>query len=156
MSKATANHRRGEWVCLCCSLLLLACSGPADDPEQAIRAWVAEAQENAEEKKRKALVKLISPNYSDARGNERDDIEKLLRLYFFRQQGIRILSTIDNIRLYDDTAAKVELIAGLATKGDGLLDLNADAYRFELELIRESDEWLLLSARWAKLGHETH
>lgn len=142
-------------VWLSCSLLL-ACSGPASDPDEAIRAWVAEAQEHAEEKKRKALVDLISPDYSDARGNERRDIENLLRLYFLRQQRIGVLSTIDAITLFDDTAAKVELRAGLATTGEGVLDFDADAYRIELELIREGDEWLLLSARWGRLGHELH
>ena len=95
-----------------------------------------------------------SESYADARGNERSDIENLLRIYFLRQQKIALLTSIEQITVYADTAAKIELTVGMAGINDSVLGLSADAYRFELELEKDADEWLLISARWGELGEE--
>ena len=67
---------------------LQACGDPPTPPEEAVRQWVADGQQLAEEKDRNALVDMISPTYTDARGNERDDIENMFRIYFLRQHNI--------------------------------------------------------------------
>ena len=72
-SRANAK-RLGIW--LSCGLLL-ACTDPPGSPEEAVRAWVTEAVAAAENKDRRELLSLISPNYVDARGNERDDVGNL-------------------------------------------------------------------------------
>ena len=61
---------------------------------------------------------------------------------------------IDEIRIYGDSAAEVEMTVGMAGTNDGVLGFSADAYAFELELERDDDEWLLISARWGELGQE--
>ena len=43
---------------------------------------------------------------------------------------------------------------GMAGQNESVLGFSADAYRFQLELERDSDDWLLISARWAELGEE--
>ena len=135
-------------------LLLVACGGPETASEEQIQSWLATAQENAEARQRGALVDMISPAYRDARGNERDDIENLLRVYFLRQQRVALLSSVDAIRIIGETAAEVELTVGMAGTNDGVLGFSADAYRFELELERPDDDWQLISARWGALGDE--
>ena len=97
---------------------------------------------------------MISPSYADARGNERGDIDNLLRVYFLRMNNIQLLSTIEEITVYDDTAAKILMTIGMAGTHDGVLGFSADAYRFELELEKDSDEWQLIAARWGELGDE--
>ena len=134
--------------------VLAACGKPATEPEEELRAWVAAGVEAAENKERRELMSMISPAYADARGKEKDDIENKLRVYFLRQHSIALLPKIDEITLYDDTAAKVELTMGLAGTNDGVLGFSADAYRFELELEKDGDEWQLISARWGELGGE--
>ncbi len=155
MIDATANTLRLPVLGLVCSWLV-ACGDPPTPPEEAVRAWVAQGQQAAEEKDRRALVKLISPAYADSRGNSRDEIENLFRLYFLRQHNIVLLTKIEAVRVFDDSAAELELTVGMASTNDGVLGFSADAYRFEMELERDGDDWLLISGRWGEVGGEIH
>jgi len=138
------------------SVCLSACGGPAQGPEEAIRAWVSQGHELAEAKDRRALVSMISPAYTDARGNSRDDIENLFRLYFLRQNKVALITRIEELNIYDDSAAQVVLAVGMAGTNDGALGFSADAFRFEMEFVLDDDDWLLTSARWAELGEDPH
>ena len=132
------------------------CGGDPGSPEEALRAWVERGEIAAEEKDRGALLDMISVDYADGRGNNLDGIGDLLRIYFFRQQKIALLTSIDDIALSGETAAIVNLTVGMAGTNSGALGLSADAYRFELELEKNDDEWLLIGARWGELGGELH
>ncbi len=136
------------------AVLLGGCGDPSTAPEEELRAWVAAGVEAAENEERRALVDMISPSYNDTRGFEREDIDKLLRAYFFRQDRISLLPRIEEITVYDATAAKVVMTVGMAGTNNGVLGFSADAYRFAFELEKEADEWQLISARWGELGDE--
>ena len=135
-------------------LLLAGCGDTASDPEAELRAWVAAAEAAAEAKDRRALMALIATNYADARGNDRDQLDKTLRVYMLRQQSIAILSKIDSIELQDDSAANVTVTVGMAGTNVRALGLDADAYRFDLELEKDGNDWLLIGAQWGRLGEE--
>ena len=140
-----------------CLVLLAACGGgPEGSPEDAIRAWVARGEQAAEEKDRGGLLDMISEDYADGRGNNRDEIGDLLRIYFFRQQTIALLTSIDDIVMSGDTAAIVNVTVGMAGTNSGALGLSADAYNFEFELQRDDEEWLLIGARWGNLREDLH
>ena len=141
---------------LACSVLLGACGGAETGPEEQLRQWVTIANQAAEAKERRKLVGMISPAYADPRGNDRDDIEVLLRFYFLRQHRIKLLTSIDDVRLYGDSAAEIDLTVGMAGTKDGDFGFSADAYRFALELELDGDEGQLIGARWGKLGSELH
>ena len=128
------------------------CGSPESKPEEELRAWVASAAEAAENKERRQLVGMIAGAYRDARGNERSDIENLLRVYFLRQNRVALLSSIEEITVIDDTAAEIVMTVGMAGTNDGTLGFSADAYRFAFELEKDADEWKLISARWGELG----
>ena len=68
---------------------LAACGDPPSEPEEELRAWVAAGVIAAENKERRELVDMIAPSYADARGNDREGIDKTLRVYFFRQHEPR-------------------------------------------------------------------
>lgn len=136
------------------AMLLVACGGPASAPEEELRDWVAAGVEAAEAKERRELMGMISPSYADARGNERADIENVLRVYFLRQNRIVLLPKIEEITVYDDTAGKIALSVGMAGTNSGALGFSADAYSFELELEKGGDDWQLIAARWGELGDE--
>ena len=155
---ATQNHRlanpyRAITSIVCCAILG-ACGGTDDAPEEQLRQWLSRAEAAAEAKERRELIGMISPDYTDSRDNERPDIENMLRAYFFRQSSIALLSNVEDIRLMADSAAEIELTVGMAGQNDGVFGFSADAYRFELELMKEGDDWLLISARWGELGDE--
>ena len=154
MIVATANTARLPTLGLVCCLA--ACGNPPTPPEEAVRAWVADGQQAAEEKDRRALAKMISPAYADARGNSRDEIENLFRLYFLRQNNISLLTRIESLRIIGDSAAEIELSVGIAGTNDGVFGFSADAYRFEMELARDGDDWLLISGRWGEVGGDIH
>lgn len=135
-------------------LSLTACGGPSQGPEEALRAWVSQGQERAENKDRRGLVDMISPAYTDARGNTRDDISDLFRIYFLRTHTVALITKIDELNIYGDDAGEVVLTVGMAGTHDGTFGFSADAYRFEMEFERGGDEWLLTSARWGELGGE--
>jgi hypothetical protein len=135
-------------------LVLGACGDPPTAPEEELRAWVAAGVEAAENEERRELINMISPSYVDGRGYGRDDIDKLLRAYFFRQDRISLLPRIEEVTLYDATAAKLVMTVGMAGLNDGVLGFSADAYRFAFELEKQADEWQLISARWGELGDE--
>ena len=140
-----------------CLVLLAACGGgPDGSPEDAIRAWVARGEQAAEEKDRGELLDMISEDYADGRGNTRDEIGDLLRIYFFRQQTIALLTSIDDIVMSGDTAAIVDVTVGMAGTNGGALGLSADAYNFEFELQKDDEEWLLIGARWGNLREDLH
>ncbi len=151
MITKTLNSVRYLAVAAAC-LLLVACGGPSQGPEAALRAWVSQGQERAEEKDRRGLVDMISPNYIDARGNERDDISDMFRIYFLRVNKVALLTNIEELNVYGDDAGEIVLTVGMAGTNAGTFGLSADAYRFEMEFERDGDEWLLTSARWGELG----
>ena len=136
------------------TLALGGCGEPESEPGEELRAWVTDGMEAARNKERGTLVDMISPSYADARGNERGDVENLLRVYFLRMSNIKLLSTIEEITVYDDTAAEIVMTIGMAGTHDGVLGFSADAYRFEFELEKDSNEWQLIAARWGELGDE--
>lgn len=135
-------------------IILSACGGSATDSEEMLREWVARGEAAAEARDRDNLLDLISEDYVDSRGNDRSQIGDILRLYFLRQQSIALLTGIDEITVFGETAAKVKATVGMAGTNSGGWGFRADAYQFELELHKLDDEWLLIGARWGELGGE--
>jgi hypothetical protein len=132
--------------------LLVSCGTADNDPEAALRAWVADAERLAEEKDRRGLLAMISENYADSRGNDYERIGRVMQAYFLRQRSIALLTGIDEIQLLGDTAALVKLTVGMAGTNNSRLGISADAYEFELELEVDDDDWLLIGASWGELG----
>jgi len=133
---------------------LAACDAPSEGPEAELRDWVERGVAATEDKQRGVLLDMISPDYADARGNNRDRLKDVLRAYFFRMNKIELLTTIDEIAVFDNSAAEVLITVGMAGSHDGLLGFSADAYQFSLELMKNGGDWTLISARWGQLGDE--
>ena len=140
-------------MCLFCAIVV-ACGGPPEGPEAALRTWVDEMEQAAEDKDRGAILDRVSEHYVDARGNGRKEIGDTLLLYFLRQQNVTILSTIEDITISGDSIAELTLTVAMAGSNTGSFVFDADAYRFELELESDDDDWQLIGARWGQLGHE--
>jgi len=134
------------------TMAVTACGGERIGPEAEIREWIDAMQQDAEEERRRSIIKRIAEGYTDARGNSRDHIDGMLRAWFLRRDGITLLVNIEEIEVIADTAANVRLTVGMAGTGAGVFGISADAYRFDLELGADDDGWELLSARWGELG----
>ena len=127
---------------------------PGTNPEEAVRQWVQEAEDAIEARERGVLEDMIAAGYADARGNEKADIVQMLRVWFLRSSNVVLVSKIDEVTVFDDSAAIVLLTAATAGTGQGMFGLDADALRFELELEATGDEWLLIGARWGRPGED--
>ena len=123
-------------------------------PEEAVRQWVRQAEDAIEARERGVLEDMIAAGYADARGNEKADIVQMLRVWFLRSSNVVLVSKIDEVTVFDDSAAIVLLTAATAGTGQGMFGLDADALRFELELEATGDEWLLIGARWGRPGED--
>lgn len=152
MAKATGFESR-LLVTLGLSVIV-ACGAERGGPEAELYAWIDAVQQAAEEKDRRGIIDRISTSYIDARGNGRDDIENRLRVYFLRQGGITVIPTVNDIRIFGETAAEVSLTVAMAGTSDSRLGISADAYRFELELEKVDGDWALIAARWGELGEQ--
>lgn len=133
---------------------MLAGCGSSTGPEEAVRSWVGDAETALQNKDRGALMAMIAASYADSRGNDKADIEQMLRLWSLRNRNIVLASKIDRVTIIGDTAATVLLTAGMAGTRDGAFGLSADAWRFELELSNDGDDWRLIGARWGEPGGE--
>lgn len=142
-------------ACMLC-VLLTACGGPSGGPEEALRQWIAESEAAAEDLDRRGLLSMVSENYADARGNDRQALGKILRLYFLRQKSVALVVKIDELTIVDETAAEILVTAAGVGTTTRALGVNADAYQFSLELEKDDDEWFLIGARWGELGQELH
>ncbi len=131
---------------------LAACGGPASSSEEQLRAWLAEGEQAAEARDRGALMDMVSSSYTDVKGNDKQAIGNMLRYIFLRQNQVALITRIESLNVYDDTAAEVTMTVGMAGSNEGRLGFSADAYRFVFELELDGDEWQLISARWGALG----
>jgi len=131
-----------------------ACGAPDTPAETELRDWVSRGVEAAEARERRKLVDMISPAYADARGNEREAVEEMLRFYFLRMNSVELITSIDEINVIGDSAAELSVTVGMAGTHDGVLGFSADAYRFALEVEQVGGDWQLISARWGEVGKE--
>jgi hypothetical protein len=141
----------GWWAALL--LALAACSGQPESPETEVRTFVAQAQAAVEARNARDLRVLIAEDYVDAKGNDHKAIENLIRLHIFRNQSIHVLTRIRAIEFPEPERALVIVMAALAGRPvaniDELAGLNANVYRFDLELIRRGkDDWQVRHAAW--------
>ena len=131
-------------------LLAQACSDD-DSTEDQIRHLIENAVQAAEDRRLDGLSDLMHSDFIDQRGNNRQQLAKLLRVYFFRHKSIHLFTRIDSIEMLTANQASVSLHIAMAgtviSDVNALSSLSARIYRFELQLIKQ-DDWLLRHASW--------
>lgn len=144
--------RYGAWWLVWVVLALAACSRDASSPETEIRALVAQAQTAAEERKVGDLRALIADDYTDAHGYDRKTVENLIRLHVLRNQSIHLFMRIGAIAFPQPDRATVRVAVAMAGRpvasAGELVGVNADLYRFDLNLIRRGGAWRVQRAAW--------
>ena len=134
---------------LACALAVLATGCAADDPEAEVRALLAAAEAAAEGRDTGFFGDVLAESYRDAHGNDREAALRRLRGYFIANQRIEIVSRIDEIVIEGEDAARAVVHAGMLGRRTGapLIDgIDADLYRFELELVNAGGDWQVIGA----------
>jgi hypothetical protein len=135
-------------------LLALGAAGcGAGNPQAEIRALLEAAEEAAEARDAGFFGALIADAYRDARGHDRDELLRTIRGYFVANQRIEIVSRIEQVTLEGADAARAVVHAGMLGRrtGAALLEgVDADLYRFELELVNDGGDWRIIGAEWGR------
>lgn len=133
-------------------IVLQACSGERDSPEDEIRAFIASAVTAAEQRSSGDIAQMIHGDYLDQQGYNKKQVTGLLRAYFFQHKNIHLFTRIGEIELLGDNQAIVKLHLAMAGSViadiDAISALRARIYDFELRLVKQND-WLLQQASWA-------
>ncbi|MDQ2069689.1 hypothetical protein [Natronospira bacteriovora] len=146
-------HRLLPLILMIALLAVVGCSRDPADPEQQVRAVIAAAEEAAEDRSTRRLMRHVSENYRDQSGRDHEALRDLVRLYLLRHQNPRILTRIRSIEFVTSVRAEVRLLAGMADTGMGRLQ--ADAFEITLTLDLEEDgEWRVIRAQWRRAGRD--
>jgi hypothetical protein len=133
--------------------LTLAGGCGVSDTETELRALLAAAEDAAEARDVGFFGDLLGAAYRDSQGNDREQLLRMLRGYFIANQRIEIVSRVDEVALQGTDAARVVLHAGAVGQRTGagaLAGIDADLYRFELELAVNDGDWQVIGARWSR------
>jgi hypothetical protein len=131
--------------------VIAACA--TSDPETEIRELLAAAEQAAEERDAGFFADLLDDAYRDARGNDRDEALRSVRGYFIANQRIELVSRVDEVLIEGADAARAVVHVGMLGRraGAALVEgLDADLYRFELELVKGASEWRIIGARFER------
>jgi hypothetical protein len=133
--------------------LLLAASGCGEGgtPEARVRAVVAEGESAAESRDLGGLMQLVSPDFRDGRGGDREELGRYLRGYFVMHQSVHLLTRVESVEFPYEDYARVRLTVGTLGRESAAttaFDLAADVHDVVLELRLEDDEWRVVRAEW--------
>ena len=95
---------------------------------------------------------MISEQYADERGRTRGDIVAVAMRYFLANKKIHLLTRIKEINVLSEKKALLVLYVAMSGQdvqgADSLLNMQADLYRFDLELVLEGRDWRIIRADW--------
>ncbi|MDJ0833944.1 MAG: hypothetical protein QNJ69_10515 [Gammaproteobacteria bacterium] len=135
-------------------LTLQGCSDDGISPEDEVRQFIENGIQAAENRNSGDLSDMLFDFYTDQNGYDKKKLVNLLRAYFFRHKNIHLFSRIRDVRMLTDREAEVVMHVAMAgqviSDVTALASLRADLYRFELDLVKEGDDWLLRSAKWKR------
>jgi hypothetical protein len=141
-------------VVLCCTLLF-ACS-EKESPEEQVRQFLSLVIQATEAGDVLAMRGLIADDYADDGGRDKRGLLALATGYFLRNKNIHLFTQIDEIQFPTVGKAQVKVFVAMTgspvTSAEGLFNLRADLYRFDLTLMREDGGWLLKKAAWKRVA----
>jgi hypothetical protein len=142
-----------------CLILLSACSGDVDDPEQQIREMIHAGEAAFEARSIVEVLDYIADSYQDQEGRQKRDIQRLVAGYILRNKSIHLLTRIHHIALNQDgNGADVTLYVGMAGVPVGNVDqlvfTRADLYRFDLSVVLEEGVWRVANGSWQQARME--
>ena len=135
--------------------LISACNQDTNSPEVQIRNMVSAMETAVEQRSLDSVKGLVDSEYKDEWNGDRRAALRALMFYFQGHQSIHLLTRISDIQLSDDASrASVTVYVGMTgdpvEQSESLIDLNADLYRFDIELVADDNDWLVTSAKWQR------
>jgi hypothetical protein len=136
------------------ALFISSCDNKQISTQDEIRQFIDKGIQAAEQRNSSELLDMVKPDYHDQKGNNKNQLSGLLRLYFLRNKSIYLFSKIKDIQITGNQNAKVQLYVAMAGKQISditlLSNYRASIYRFELQLVKPDGDWLVEKANWAR------
>jgi len=132
-------------------LFLLSSCSDQKTPESIADEFIDRCEETIEKRQLRKLRHLISDDYHDAQGRNKQDIAAIGGGYVLRNKKIHIYSRLASAASNGDQieATILTAIAGSPINNTSMLpSLNADMYWFEVKLVEEDGDWLIADASW--------
>lgn len=143
-------------VMLTLTVLFVSC-GPKTD-EDLIRNLMKEAGTHIEKKDISGLMGLLSEDYTDFRGRDKEQTQDMVQTYFLEFRGIVVHTLGTRIDRIDGEKAGIRtdaaLSSGAAKALRRLIPLSTDNYRFQIGLVKREERWLIRYAEWKHIGIE--
>lgn len=131
-------------------LLLLSCGGPAQTPEDRVRAVLAALEEGAEAGDAAAMKEHVSETYQDAEGRDRQALGGLVAFHLLQNRSVHLLTRVAAVELPAPGEAHARVMVAMAAapipSAELLPALRADLYRFDLRFRDEDGAWRLVEA----------
>ncbi|HVO10268.1 MAG TPA: hypothetical protein VMX54_05880 [Vicinamibacteria bacterium] len=134
---------------LALALAAAACSRPPADPVAAVLASLKQA---AESRDAEGLGRQLSPDFTGAQGRSRGDTLAEAKRYLAAYESVRIeIADLEATRSAD--SAHLRCLVGFSGRPRRMLGLDTllppqAAYRFDLDLVRGGEGWLVRHATW--------
>lgn len=141
---------------LLCGIFLftLIFSGCTDQnsAEEEIRDFIGNAELAIEESNIRKVKSLVSDNYNDDNGRTKKELIQYVTYQVLRKQSIHLYTSIQSISFPTPKTASVQIIVAMtgapADSKNALMDLRADIYTFDCNLVEQDSTWVLMSASW--------
>jgi ketosteroid isomerase-like protein len=137
------------------SVFLGACSKGVTE-EDRVRQVVADVAEAAEKKDLKGIMRHVSKDYNDDKGNDYDGAKGIVFYQFLRSPKVSVFVRGVEVEVKEDRAlvnTKVVLARGKEVKKiEDIIPEDAAGYRFSVVFRKEDGDWKALSAMWDNVG----
>jgi hypothetical protein len=121
--------------------------------EDQVRQAIASAVEGVRERKVKKLAAIVSSQYSDKEGRDRQAVVDLARAQILFRPNLYLVTRISSVVCLEAVRCEAVVLAAMASVPtqdlSGLASSQADVYRFDLDLADEDGSWRVRSASWA-------
>ncbi len=140
------DWRRGGAVGLAMLLVALAACGRSD-PEQALRASLADLQQAVEGRDAGRIANHLAEDFIGPGGMDRDGARRMAALHFLRHRQVGVHAPGPVAISLQDAHARVTFTAAL-TGGERFLPDTGQIYRIESGWRREGADWRMTSIEW--------
>lgn len=131
-------------------LASLASCARESSPEQQVRDTIAALELAVEARNVGDTLAFVSAEYADESGLGRDGVRDRLRGYFVLHPQIHLLVRIEEVALETDELARARVTVGMIGASGEDWSLAGDVYEFDLEFVREGDDWRVRRASWQR------
>ena len=119
-------------------VLLLAGCGGEETPEERIRGYIDRVEESAEARSWRSFEDYVMDDYDDDRGLSKEEVLAIIQRYILANRSIHILKRVVSVEIGDPGTAHAVVYTAMAgqpvSSAQDLAGVNADFYRFEIEL----------------------